>query len=76
MSPNKGRAGEAVKEGDAVKEDPARERSKHEIFEARLGRARVAALEGGEDIGREALQLEADIESEEVPGRDHHSHPD
>ena len=55
---------------------PRGERAEHEIFEARLGRARVAALEGGEDIGGEALQLEADIEGEQVAGRDHHPHAD
>ena len=55
---------------------PRGERAEHEIFEARLGRARVAALEAGEDIGGEALQLEADIEGEEVGRRDHHPHAD
>ena len=55
---------------------PRGERAEHEIFEARLGRARVAALEAGEDVGGEALQLEADIEGEQVGGRDHHPHAD
>ena len=35
---------------------------------------RVVALEGGEHVGGEALQLEADIEGEQVAGRDHHPH--
>ncbi len=71
-----GGAGEAVKERDAVKQDAARQRAQHEIFEAGLGGAGVAALERGKDVGGEALQLEADIEGEEVAGRDHHAHAD
>ena len=38
-----GRAGEAVEQRDAVEQDAAGERAEHEIFEARLGRALVAA---------------------------------
>ena len=71
-----GGAGEAVEQRDAVEQDPGGESAQHEIFEARLGRARVAALEAGEDVGGEALELEADIEGEEIAGRDHHPHAD
>ena len=36
--------------------------------------ARVVALEGGDDVERQALQLKAEIERDEVVGRDHHHH--
>ena len=61
-----GRAGEAVEQGDAVEQDAARQRAEDEIFEARLGRARVAALEARQHISGEALQLEADIERQQI----------
>ena len=34
----------------------------------------IVAVEGGEHVEREALQLEADIERDEVGGRDHQHH--
>jgi signal transduction histidine kinase len=36
--------------------------------------ARMLAVEGGNDVEREALQLEPDIERDEIVGRDHHQH--
>ena len=36
----------------------------------------VGAAVGGEDVGGEALQLEADIEREQAGRRDHHRHAD
>ena len=54
-----GRAGKAVDRASAVEHHPGGERAEDEVFEARLGRAGAVALEGGDDVEREALQLEA-----------------
>ena len=46
------RAGEAIEQGNAVKQDAAGERPEHEIFEPRFGRALVGAAIGSENVGR------------------------
>src|SRR3546814_1494331 len=45
-----------------------------EIFEARLGRTHLAAMEGGKHIGGKRLKLQPDIERQHVAGRYHHAH--
>jgi hypothetical protein len=50
------------------------DRAQDEILHASLGRADAVALEGSNDIKRQRLQLEADIERHEVVGRDHQHH--
>ncbi len=47
---------------------------KTKYFEACLGRAHGIPIEGGDHVEREALQLEADIERDQIVGRDHHHH--
>ena len=71
-----GRPGKPVEQRDAVEQDAARQRAENEIFEAGLRRAGVGPLETGEDIGREALHLEPDIERQQVGRRGHHAHAD
>ena len=68
------RAGEAVHQADAVEQDAARQRAEDEILEARLARPRLVAVERGEDIGGETLQLEADVQRQQVVRADHHAH--
>ena len=68
------RAGEAVDQRGAVEQHAGRQRAQHEILEARLARAHVVALDGGDDVERQALQLEAEVERDQVAGRDHQQH--
>ena len=68
------RAGEAVDERAAVEQHAGRKRSQHEILEAGLAGADVVALDGGDDVERQALQLDAEEERDEVAGRDHQHH--
>ena len=70
------RAGEAVDERGAVEQHPGGERPEDEVLQPGLGRAQIVAVEGGDDVGRKALQLEAEIERDEVVRRDHHQHAD
>ena len=67
-------AGEAVDQRRAVEQHAGRQRAEHEILEARLGRARRCRGRCGDDVEREAHQLEAEIERDQVVGRDHHHH--
>ena len=52
------RAGEAVDERGAVEQHAGRQRAQDEILEPRLARANVVAVDGGDHVKREALQLE------------------
>ena len=69
-----GAAGEAVDQRDAVEQHAGGQRAEHEIFEARFGRAQVVAVDRGDDVERQRLQLEAEIERDQVVGRDHQHH--
>ena len=69
-----GGAAETVDERDAVQQHARGKRAQHEIFEAGLRRARLAAMEGGEDIGGERLELQPDVERQQVVGRHHDRH--
>ena len=69
-------AGEAVDQRRPIEKHAGRERAEHEIFEARLGGLRVVAVEGRDDVEREAHQLETQIERDQVAGRDQHQHPE
>ena len=69
-----GVAGVAVDQADAVEQDARRQRAEHEIFEARFRRAHGIAIDGGDDVERQRLQLEPEIERQHVVGRDHQEH--
>ena len=69
-----GRAGEAVDQRRAVEQHARRQRAQHEILEARLARAQIVAPDGRHHVEREALQLQAQIERDEIVGGDHHAH--
>ena len=56
-------AGEAVDQRRAVEEHAGGERAEHEILQAGLGRPGVVAMDGGDDVERERLQLEPEIEA-------------
>ena len=60
------RAGEAVDQRAAVEQHARGERAEHEILEPGLGRARLVAVERGDHVERQALQLEAEIERDQV----------
>ncbi len=67
-------AGEAVNERGAVKQHAGGKSAEDEIFEARFRGARIVAIDGRDDIERQALQLETHIERDEPVRRDHHEH--
>jgi hypothetical protein len=71
-----GRAGEAVNQRGAVEQHARGERAQDEVLQARFGRARVVAVEGGQDVERQREQLEPEIEAHQVVGRDHRHHAD
>src|SRR3546814_6017352 len=66
------RAGKPIDQRHAVKQHARRKRAEDEIFEARLGRTHLAAMEGGKHIGGKRLKLQPDIERQHVAGRYHH----
>jgi hypothetical protein len=68
-----GGAGEAVNQRDAVEQDAAGKRAEDEILQARFSRTRVAPHEAGEDVGRQRLKFEADVERQQVGCRHHHA---
>ena len=68
------RAGVAVDQRRAVEQHARRQRAEDEIFEPRLRGAQIVAAIGGDDVERQAHQLEAEIERDEVAGRDQHHH--
>ena len=68
------RAGIAVDERRAVKQHARRQRAEHEILEARFGGAQIMAAIGGDYVERQAHQFEAEIERDEIVGRDQHQH--
>ena len=68
------RAGEAVDQRGAVEQQARRQRAQHEILQARFRGLGVVAAEGGQDVERQRLQLDADIERDQVAGRGHHAH--
>ena len=45
-------------------------------FRPGFRRLQVVAVEGGDDVGGERLQLQAEIERDQVVGRGHHHHAD
>src|ERR1700680_2804996 len=67
-------AGEAVDQRRSVEQHARRQRAKHEILQARLGRAQVVAVDGGDHIERQRHELEAKVERDQVAGRDHGHH--
>ncbi len=69
-----GRAGEPVKQAHAEQQDARSKRAQHEILEARFRRTVVHPQERGHDVGREAIEFEADIQRQQVSRRDHHAH--
>ena len=69
-----GGAGKAVNHRRAIEQHARSERAEDEILQARFGRADVVTMESGNDIEREALQFERDIERDEIVRRDHHHH--
>ena len=74
MAAKLGRAGEAVDQRGAVEQHAGGQRAQHEVLEARLARAHVVAADGRHHVERQALQLEAEIERDQIVGRDHHHH--
>ena len=53
---------------------PGRQRAEHEIFQPGFGRAHGIAVDGGDHVERQAHQLEAEIERDQVGRRDEHHH--
>src|SRR3546814_10145049 len=64
-----GGARETIEQRDAEEQDARGERPEDEIFESRFARPVVAPHEAGEDVGREAVELEPDIERHQVARR-------
>ena len=68
------RAGDAVDHRHAVEQHARGQRAQHEVFHRRLGRDAGVALQGDHGIQRQRQQFEAEIQREEMAGRDHHHH--
>ena len=68
------RAGEAVDEGGAVEQHARRQRAQQEVLEARLAGAQIVPADRRHHVERQALQLEAEVQRDEIVGRDHHHH--
>ncbi|GCC45278.1 hypothetical protein chiPu_0029552, partial [Chiloscyllium punctatum] len=68
------RAGETVDQRSTVQQHARRQRAEHEILQAGLARLGIVALAGGNDIERKAHQLEAEVERDQVAGRDQYHH--
>ena len=69
-------AGEAVDQRAAVEQHAGRQRAEHEILQAGFGRAHVVAVRRRDHVEREAHQFEAEIERDQIAGRDQHPHAD
>ena len=69
-------AGEAVDQRAAVQQHAGRQRAEHEILQARFGRSHGIAVRGGDHVERKTHQFEAEIERDQVAGRDQHAHAD
>jgi len=70
------RAGEAVHKAHAVKQHAGGQSAEHEVLETRFGRLDVVAIERGDDVERQTLEFKAEIERNQLVGRDHHHHPE
>ena len=68
------RAGETVDEADAVKDDTRGETTQDEVLQAGFAGLVVTPREAREDVGREARQLETDIQRHQVNGGHHDAH--
>mmetsp|Transcript_15026 Transcript_15026/g.35420 ORF Transcript_15026/g.35420 Transcript_15026/m.35420 type:complete len:435 (-) Transcript_15026:3986-5290(-) len=66
------RAGRAVHHRQAVEQEAAGQRTEHEVLHRRLGRNAVVAPQGYEGVQRQAHQLQAEVDDEEVVCRQHH----
>ena len=67
-------AGGAVHHRQAVEQEARRQRAEHEVLHRRLGAGAMVAPQGHQRIERQAHQLQAEIDDEEVVGRDHDAH--
>ena len=70
------RAGAAVKIAQAEESEGARDAAEKQILQPGLGGARVAFIEGGEDIKREPGQLEPDKNHQQFLAPDEQQQPD
>ena len=68
------RAGKTVNQRRAVEQHSRRQRAEHEIFQSGFGRAQRIAMAGGDHVERQAHQFEAEIERDQIGGRDQHHH--
>ena len=69
-------AGKAIDQRNAIEQQARGKRAEHEILQTGLGRTQFVAREGGEDVERQRLQFEPEIEGHQVRGRYHHHHAD
>jgi hypothetical protein len=69
-----GRSGEAIDQRDTVEQHAGAEGAEDEVLQAGLRRAQAVTLERGEDVEREALQLQAHVERDEAGSGDHQQH--
>ena len=69
-----GGAGETVNHGNAIKQHAGGQRPEDEVFQPGLGRTQGVAPDRGEDVERQALQLQSQIKRKQIVRRDHHQH--
>ncbi len=67
------RAGRAVHHRQAVEQEAAGHRAEHEVLHRGFGGVGVVAAQRDQRVQRQAHQLEAEVDDQEVVGRDHHA---
>ena len=69
-----GGVAKAVEQAEAVEQEGSGHSTEEEIFERGLGGARALLVEAGEDVQREAQQLQRDEDHQDVLRRDEEEH--
>ena len=69
-------AGHAVEDRDPVEHHARGECPEDKILHRRLGSGRGVPVHGNHGIEREGHKLQAEVDGQEIVGRDHHHHPE
>ena len=68
------RSGRAVDHRHTVEQQARSQRAKHEIFHRRFGRHHRVAVECDHRVERQRQEFDADVDGQEMIGRNHHHH--
>ena len=69
-----GCSGKTISQAQTEQQNARGKSAEHKVLQARFRAPLVIAQEGGKDIGRKRVQLEADVERQKVRRRDHDAH--